>query len=68
MKKLLIGCIIVSTLFFTGKSTIASALDEQMGQLLMNKVMCCCTNVFGQTCCAWVDFCGGYIPGCLCAN
>lgn len=28
--------------------------------------LCCCTNTFGSMCCAYVSFCGGFVPGCLC--
>jgi hypothetical protein len=30
-------------------------------------VLCCCQTYNGGTCCARVDYCGGFIPGCFCA-
>jgi hypothetical protein len=30
-------------------------------------VLCCCSTYGGGQCCANVSFCGGFVPGCLCA-
>lgn len=37
-------------------------LDSDAGYVL------CCCNTFSGTCCAYVSFCAGYIPGCLCTG
>ncbi len=29
-------------------------------------VLCCCTNMFGQVCCAEQSLCAGAVPGCVC--
>jgi hypothetical protein len=30
-------------------------------------VLCCCQTYGGGTCCQNVSFCGGFVPGCVCA-
>ena len=30
------------------------------------EVLCCCPTYGGGQCCAYVSFCGSYVPGCNC--
>ncbi len=40
-----------------------SVLNEspQFGQ-----VLCCCNTYNGGSCCKYVNYCGGFVPGCAC--
>ena len=51
-------------------SSGASAFTD-CGQLVMRdasqKVLCCC-RTFNGTCCNYVYFCSGWVPGCNCTG
>lgn len=68
MKKLmLIGVVVllalVAPVFFIAP---ASQCEGYSGQIVANKVLCCCDTWSGGQCCAWVTYCGSFIPGCYC--
>lgn len=42
-------------------------IADASGKLVGN-VLCCCATHNGGSCCKYVAFCGGFIPGCLCSG
>lgn len=42
-------------------TAMATPCADEFGQQT-----CCCTTITGQTCCAYLTFCGGIVPGCPC--
>jgi len=44
-----------------------ATVPKQPEMVAQNRVWCCCQTASG-TCCGWVVFCPGYIPGCMCSS
>lgn len=41
--------------------------DAARVDVTTGKVLCCCQTMMG-TCCNFVSFCGGIVPGCFCTG
>lgn len=65
-----IATIAVVLLIAVGSFTVGSregcANDLQFTESNFAAVECCCQTANGGTCCAIVQWCGPFIPGCLC--
>ncbi len=50
----------------TGAERICNAVPGPAPHDEEFQVLCCCTNSFGQTCCAYQSACFGFVNGCFC--
>lgn len=78
MKKLMVGIFVSLVMSFavaaetptesqqscqTAEQAQSNATSDQLAQ----QVLCCC-NTYNGSCCKYVSFCGGFVPGCMCTG
>lgn len=78
MKNFLVGLCAVLAMSFAYASetavepqqscqTESQAKANATSQQLAQQVLCCC-NTYNGSCCKYVTFCGGFVPGCMCSG
>lgn len=62
----IVTLVVVLTLTIISGAARTETCPALAGPPEAGTVLCCCATMNGQ-CCAYVIFCGGFVPGCFCA-